>query len=457
MRARCSQTLARPPGAAGWSRFTCTSGRRSRRSSRCGAPRAVVADVACELQRQGCPLEYVDLGGGLGISYDGARGAVGRASTWRALVDEVRRTGLPIVIEPGRSIVGPAGVLVARVIDLKPRDGVERVRRHRRRHDRADAAGALRRLSPHRAGVAAAGGRDRHYEIVGPVCESSDVVGRDRVLPPLEVGDLRRDPRRRRLRVGDGVELQSPPAAGRSAGRRRPLARHPPPPDGRRHARAGSRVMAERCWTLIAFEGLDQSGKQTQAELLRDRLKQDGRKARLVSFPDYGTSIGEEIARALQGEREYGPDVMQLLYVANRYERKAGPAALARGRADPRLRSLHGLEHRLRRGAGARPGVARRHAEVPAAAGADHPARHRAGDRRAAQGGRSRSLRARPRAAGARARELPAPGRRAATGSCSTASGPRTRSPPTSTPPRDGCWRLEARTHSHEWVGVGLQ
>ncbi len=73
---------------------------------------------------------------------------------------------------------------------------------------------------------------------------------------------------------------------------------------------------------LIAFEGLDQSGKQTQAELLRDRLREEGRKARLVSFPDYATSIGEEIARALQGEREYGPDVMQLLYVANRYERK---------------------------------------------------------------------------------------------------------------------------------------
>ena len=73
---------------------------------------------------------------------------------------------------------------------------------------------------------------------------------------------------------------------------------------------------------LIAFEGLDQSGKQTQAELLRDWLKQEGRKARLVSFPDYATSIGEEIARALQGEREYEPDVMQLLYIANRYERK---------------------------------------------------------------------------------------------------------------------------------------
>src|SRR5438067_9288825 len=74
---------------------------------------------------------------------------------------------------------------------------------------------------------------------------------------------------------------------------------------------------------LIAFEGLDQSGKQTQAEMLRDRLKRDGYKARLVSFPDYGTSIGEEIARALQGEREYDADVMQLLYIANRYERRS--------------------------------------------------------------------------------------------------------------------------------------
>ena len=73
---------------------------------------------------------------------------------------------------------------------------------------------------------------------------------------------------------------------------------------------------------LIAFEGLDQSGKQTQAELLRERLAQQGRPTRLVSFPDYATAIGGEIARALAGDREYGPDVMQLLYVANRYERQ---------------------------------------------------------------------------------------------------------------------------------------
>jgi|SRR5437870_2906468 len=73
---------------------------------------------------------------------------------------------------------------------------------------------------------------------------------------------------------------------------------------------------------LIAFEGLDQSGKQTQAERLRDRLTSGGRSVRLLSFPDYQTVIGAEIGRALRGERDYGPDVMQLLYVANRYEFK---------------------------------------------------------------------------------------------------------------------------------------
>ena len=73
---------------------------------------------------------------------------------------------------------------------------------------------------------------------------------------------------------------------------------------------------------LLAFEGLDQSGKQTQAERLRDRLTSVGRSVRLLSFPDYGTVIGAEIGRALRGERDYTADVMQLLYVANRYEWK---------------------------------------------------------------------------------------------------------------------------------------
>jgi dTMP kinase len=73
---------------------------------------------------------------------------------------------------------------------------------------------------------------------------------------------------------------------------------------------------------LIAFEGLDQSGKQTQAETLRDALAAAGRTCELLSFPDYATPIGAEIHRALHGERDYPADVMQLLYVANRYELK---------------------------------------------------------------------------------------------------------------------------------------
>ena len=73
---------------------------------------------------------------------------------------------------------------------------------------------------------------------------------------------------------------------------------------------------------LIAFEGLDQSGKQTQAERLKERLEERGRRCLLLDFPSYETRLGMEIEAGLHGERDYGPDVMQLLYVANRYEKK---------------------------------------------------------------------------------------------------------------------------------------
>ena len=71
---------------------------------------------------------------------------------------------------------------------------------------------------------------------------------------------------------------------------------------------------------LIVFEGLDQSGKQTQAEALCDYVTAQGRVCQPLSFPDYATPIGTEIAKGLHGERDYPADVMQLLYVANRYE-----------------------------------------------------------------------------------------------------------------------------------------
>jgi dTMP kinase len=73
---------------------------------------------------------------------------------------------------------------------------------------------------------------------------------------------------------------------------------------------------------LIAFEGLDQSGKETQARMLVESLRAEGRRVETLSFPDYRTAIGREIGEALAGHREYGADVMQLLYIANRFEKK---------------------------------------------------------------------------------------------------------------------------------------
>jgi len=74
---------------------------------------------------------------------------------------------------------------------------------------------------------------------------------------------------------------------------------------------------------LIVFEGLDQSGKETQTKALKARLESDGRQVRTLSFPEYDTPIGRELRQALDGGRDFTPDVMQLLYVANRLEFKA--------------------------------------------------------------------------------------------------------------------------------------
>ena len=149
---------------------------------------AAASELSAALVAEGFPLEYVDVGGGLGIAYDDRRPPAIEEYVG-ALVAEVRGTNLPIVVEPGRAIAGPAGALLARVTDLKPR-GAEG-------EFAIIDAGMTELLRPalynayHRIEAVS----DRHsdqrlYEIVGPVCESSDVVGRDRRLPQLQVGDL---------------------------------------------------------------------------------------------------------------------------------------------------------------------------------------------------------------------------------------------------------------------------
>jgi len=73
---------------------------------------------------------------------------------------------------------------------------------------------------------------------------------------------------------------------------------------------------------LVCLEGLDQSGKKSTARIIAARLMKIGYEVEVISFPDYNTPIGKEIRMFLQGKRDYGPEVRQFLYVANRFERK---------------------------------------------------------------------------------------------------------------------------------------
>ena len=148
----------------------------------------LAGELSAVLLRRGMPLEYVDLGGGLGVSYDG-REVPSPQEYVGALIDQVRPVGLPIVLEPGRAIAAPAGALVARVVDIKARTASTEFA--------IIDAGMTELLRPalysafHRIeAVAERPGESAEYEIAGPVCESSDIVGRDRVLPRLHVGDL---------------------------------------------------------------------------------------------------------------------------------------------------------------------------------------------------------------------------------------------------------------------------
>jgi diaminopimelate decarboxylase len=83
----------------------------------CRAARALVS-LAIALRDDGFALEHVDLGGGLGIAYEG-RPMITPAEYAAAVLPELRRVGIPVVLEPGRAIVGHSGALVARVVDTK--------------------------------------------------------------------------------------------------------------------------------------------------------------------------------------------------------------------------------------------------------------------------------------------------------------------------------------------------
>ena len=151
------------------------------------AAQAIVT-LARELRDDGIVIDHLDLGGGLGVSYDGS--PVPSADDYAAaLLPVVRDSGLAIVLEPGRHIVAPAGALLSRVVDVKDRpDGKVFVILDAGMTElmRPMLYGAFHRIEP----VLSTSCPEILADIVGPLCESSDTLGKDRTLPRPAVGDL---------------------------------------------------------------------------------------------------------------------------------------------------------------------------------------------------------------------------------------------------------------------------
>lgn len=148
------------------------------------------ADLVSSLRQQGHNIRYVDAGGGLGINYEGMQDNFEKqiASYARAVLKALRGLNVHLLLEPGRSIVGPAGVLLTRVLYRKTN--------HSKRFLIVDAAmndllrpslyGAYHEIIP-------VSGRSRETEttdIVGPICETGDFFARDRKLPVANEGEL---------------------------------------------------------------------------------------------------------------------------------------------------------------------------------------------------------------------------------------------------------------------------
>ena len=169
-----------------------------------------VAELVRELRSSGQDIRYVDAGGGLGIPYreDAEPFTKQLAAYAKAVMEPLRGLDIHLLLEPGRSIVGPAGVLVTRVIYRKTN--------HEKRFLIVDAAmndllrpslyGAYHEIVPVQLGLpssissssfspssSSTDARSRETEkvdVVGPICETGDFFARDRELPIVREGDL---------------------------------------------------------------------------------------------------------------------------------------------------------------------------------------------------------------------------------------------------------------------------
>ena len=145
--------------------------------------------VIAAARRRGIPMATLNIGGGLGIIYDRERPQT-PADYARAVLPLLKRSRVKVILEPGRYIAGNSGILLTRVLYRKESHG--------RRFAIVDAGmndlmrpslyGAYHRIQP----VLQPKPTEKHLttDIVGPVCESGDFLGKNRKLPPLKRGDL---------------------------------------------------------------------------------------------------------------------------------------------------------------------------------------------------------------------------------------------------------------------------
>jgi diaminopimelate decarboxylase len=157
-----------------------------------GATMERVGALVSNLRAQGHNIRLVDAGGGLGITYKDAttdrdlfEKSVKDYSA--ALLQPLKNLGLHLLLEPGRSIIGPAGALLTRVLYCKKNGSKQFVIVDAGMNDliRPSLYGAYHEIVP-----VEAGGRSTTVDVVGPVCETGDFFARDREISQVSEGDL---------------------------------------------------------------------------------------------------------------------------------------------------------------------------------------------------------------------------------------------------------------------------
>ena len=149
-----------------------------------------LASYVKDLALQGIQLDYVDIGGGLGIRYTRESPLV-LARYARALAQIIRPFDCRLLIEPGRALVGPSGVLLTRVLYVKENGTKTFVVVDAAMNDliRPVLYGATHAITP-AVRDRSARAKTKRVDVVGPVCESADFLARDWPLPPVRKGDV---------------------------------------------------------------------------------------------------------------------------------------------------------------------------------------------------------------------------------------------------------------------------